>query len=207
MRELRLRLDAMHVADRAEAKIIKERLSHAEADLDLTRRRADDLVVRSPAAGRFYLPKPQDLPGRFLRRGAVLAYITDPGNPAVRVLIPQDVVDIIRHRTQGIEVRFAGRIGEVYRAKVERAVPAASTRLPNLAFSTQGGGEIALDPEVADSGMALDSFFQFELSLEEAVELPGIGGRAYVRFDHGSEPLAWRLYRNLRQLFLRQFHV
>ena len=207
VRELRLRLDAMHVADRAEAKIIKERLSHADADLALTRQRADDLVVRSPAPGRFYLPRPQDLPGRFLRKGAVLAYIADPGNPAVRVLIPQDVVDVIRHRTQGIEVRFAGRIGEVYGAKVQRAVPAASTRLPSLAFSTQGGGEIALDPEVAESGRALDSYFQFELSPETTVELPGVGGRAYVRFDHGSEPLGWRLYRDLRQLFLRQFHV
>ena len=30
---------------------------------------------------------------------------------------------------------------------------------------------------------------------------------ADIRFDHGSEPLGWRLYRELRQLFLRRFNV
>jgi hypothetical protein len=34
-----------------------------------------------------------------------------------------------------------------------------------------------------------------------------IGGRAYVRFDHGEEPLGWRLLRGLRQLFLHRLDV
>ena len=34
-----------------------------------------------------------------------------------------------------------------------------------------------------------------------------MGGRVYVRFDHGKEPLAQRLYRNVRQVFLKQFNV
>jgi putative peptide zinc metalloprotease protein len=29
----------------------------------------------------------------------------------------------------------------------------------------------------------------------------------YVRFEHGNEPVAWRIYRSVRQLFMRQFTV
>ena len=40
--------------------------------------------------------------------------------------------------------------------------------------------------------------------------LPGhalerVGGRAWVRFDHGSEPLAMQAYRRAAQLFLQHF--
>jgi hypothetical protein len=34
-----------------------------------------------------------------------------------------------------------------------------------------------------------------------------MGGRVYARFNHGNEPLALRLYREVRQLFLRRFNV
>jgi putative peptide zinc metalloprotease protein len=34
-----------------------------------------------------------------------------------------------------------------------------------------------------------------------------IGSRVYVRFDHGSEPLAQQWYRSLRQVFLKQLNV
>ena len=34
-----------------------------------------------------------------------------------------------------------------------------------------------------------------------------IGGRAYLRFDHGWEPLGLQWYRRARQLFLSRFNV
>lgn len=206
VRELRLRFAALHMADRAEAKIIQEQLRHAEADLDLNRRRAEGLLVRSPTEGFFFLPRARDLPGRFLPKGTQLAYVVEPGRPLVRVLVPQDVIDLVRQRTQGVAVRLADRLPEVFEARIEREVPAASSQLPSAALSTQGGGDIALDPST-ESGQALESYFQFELSLDRLVGADSLGERAYVRFDHGSEPLAARIYRGLRQLFLRQFHV
>jgi len=45
------------------------------------------------------------------------------------------------------------------------------------------------------------------------VELPAshgivnVGGRVYVRFDHGTESLAGQWYRQGRQLFLSRFNV
>ena len=54
---------------------------------------------------------------------------------------------------------------------------------------------------------ALQTLFQFDLGLLSSAPVATIGGRVFARFDHGDEALAWRLYRKLRQLFLRQFSV
>jgi putative peptide zinc metalloprotease protein len=49
--------------------------------------------------------------------------------------------------------------------------------------------------------------FQLDLSLVQSRSIREIGGRAHVRFDHGSEPLAAQAYRGLRRLFLRELGV
>jgi putative peptide zinc metalloprotease protein len=46
--------------------------------------------------------------------------------------------------------------------------------------------------------------FLFDLTLPERT-LARVGGRAWVRFDHGSEPLATQAYRRAAQLFLQHF--
>jgi putative peptide zinc metalloprotease protein len=46
---------------------------------------------------------------------------------------------------------------------------------------------------VAPRGLALTDIFT--------------GERAHIRFDHGAEPLGWRLLRDLRSLFLRRLDV
>jgi putative peptide zinc metalloprotease protein len=53
VRELELRYESSDMVDPAEARIVRERLQHAEADLDLARQRQRDLVVRSTTAGRY----------------------------------------------------------------------------------------------------------------------------------------------------------
>jgi putative peptide zinc metalloprotease protein len=49
--------------------------------------------------------------------------------------------------------------------------------------------------------------FQFDVALEGIPRLETFGTRAYVRFDHGMEPLAVRWYRAVRLLFLSRFGV
>ena len=66
---------------------------------------------------------------------------------------------------------------------------------------------LAVDPLDPDGLRALESLFQLDLNLPQEVKDPHIGGRVYVRFEHGSMPLALQWYRSLRQLFLRKFYV
>lgn len=205
--ELRLRFEATKIQDLAEAQIIAERLRHAEAELAFHRQRSADLVVRSPVAGRFILARPKDLPGRFLRQGETLGYVADLAEPVVRVVVGQDVIDLVRQKTRDIEVRLTDHKSVVLPALVAREIPSATDRLPSLALSSLGGGDILLDPSDASGNRALERIFQLELRLPPSDLITGIGGRVHVRFDHGSEPLGWRMYRSLRQVFLRRFNV
>ncbi len=59
----------------------------------------------------------------------------------------------------------------------------------------------------ADGLRTLEPVFQFDLALPENAPIHAVGARVYVRFDHGAEPLAGRVYRALRRLFLRQLGV
>ena len=83
-------------------------------------------------------------------------------------------------------------------------VPAASARLPNMALSTLGGGLVATDPRQGEQPVALQGWFEFELQLP-ATRTYALGERVYLRFEHAWEPLAWRIGRAVRQLFMKQF--
>jgi putative peptide zinc metalloprotease protein len=53
----------------------------------------------------------------------------------------------------------------------------------------------------------VESLFEVELELPDGTDVRHCGGRVFVRFDHGSEPLGLQWARRLRQLFLSRFHV
>jgi putative peptide zinc metalloprotease protein len=109
-------------------------------------------------------------------------------------------------RTERVEVRLAGRMSETLEALVRREVPAASNRPPNAALTVMGGGPVPIDPRDANTPTALQGWFQLELELP-ATRIHALGERVYARFDHGWEPLAWRIYRSARQLFMKRFTV
>ncbi len=70
-----------------------------------------------------------------------------------------------------------------------------------------GGGDIAVDTRDETGLTAVSKLFQFDLALPEGTRTTGIGGRAYVRLEHGTEPL-WRQWsRSLQQLLLSQLKV
>lgn len=207
LKEFRLRLVAMEVGDRVQAGILRERVRAAAADLDLAKQRAADLLIRSPVAGRFVVPDGQDLVGHFVAKGDLVAYVIDPARPTVRVVVPQARIDLVRHRTRAIAVRFSDHIETVVPAAVSREVPSASRDLPGAALSSLAGGEIAIDPRDKRSVTALENVFQLDIGFARGITQERVGGRVHVRFDHGAEPILFRIYRSMRQLFLRHFNV
>ena len=116
-------------------------------------------------------------------------------------------MDLVRDVTYEIQVRFADRFEDVYTAKMIRALPFVTDRLPSLALAKQGGGKIVVDPSDTSGKSALDTYFELDLKLEQSITASGIGIRVFVRFDHGLAPLSFQVYRWLRQLFLRRFNV
>ena len=66
---------------------------------------------------------------------------------------------------------------------------------------------MAIDPRDQRGLKAFQKVFLFDIQLPHQVYLFSVGGRVYVRFDHGSEPLAYRWYRSVRAVFLKRFNV
>ena len=153
------------------------------------------------------IPRSEDLPGRFVTKGELLAYVVDRRSITVRAVVPQDDVDLVRERTAGVKVRLAEQLSETHEAVVRRIVPAASERLPSRVLGSGGGGEVPVDPSEPGGELAVRSLFEVELEVPATGLAVNGGGRVYVRFDHGREPFAAQWYRRLRQLFLSRFHV
>ena len=202
--ELEARYYAERVDSLVRAQMRLENLKSVEVELSRARERARDLVVRSPSDGLFAVAAAEDLPGRFLKQGELVGYVVPEGRPTARVLVPQDAVDLVRKRTEQVSAKLAERLGDTVPARILREVPRASDRLPSLALSQAGGGDIALDPNSAAAAKALQTHFEFEIELLTARPL-GAGGRVYVRFDHESETIGAQVWRLLQQLFLQRF--
>ncbi len=204
--ELEARFEAAQIDDLVQAEIIRQQAGHARAELAEARERAAALTVRSTSDGQFILPNAADLQDRFVRRGELVAYVVDDATLTIRVALPQSNIDLVRQRTRGVEVRFADNFWRVEEALVKNVVPTVTRQLPSLTLSTEGGGRIHLDPTDPDGG-ALAPVLQIDLAVPSVADATTFGGRVYVRFDHGSEPLASRLYLQLRRLFLSRFDV
>lgn len=206
LEELEVRRQAAEMTDRIQARLLTEQMRHTKGDIALTRRVLDDMTIRSGKSGRFIIPGASDLPGRFVPKGETLAYVVAPEDPVVRVVIDQKRVDLVRRRTRSITVRMIEDMDTIESANVVREVPMAQTLLPSLALSTYGGGHIVSEGD-AGAQQAFEGMFNFDLSLSGARDTAFIGTRAYVRFDHGRSTLAFRIGREVRQLFLRSFGV
>ncbi|NYS26011.1 peptidase M50 [Rhodobacteraceae bacterium 2376] len=205
--ELRLTLAAVEIADRVEAARMRERLGQAERGRARLAERQEGLALRSTAQGVFVLPDADDLPGRFIRQGQPLGYVVEGGTPVIRTLVSDRDIDLVRHRTRDVQVRFADRLDDILPAQLRAQTPAATRHLVSPVLSDQGGGPFALDPAGESPLQALQTVFQIDVALDQPLDRTLIGGRAHVRFDLGAEPLGYRLWRSTRQIFLRTFRV
>jgi len=192
--------------DRTEAEILKDEIGRIRAELARAKERQEELMIRSPANGTFLLPQAQDMPGRFVRRGTPLGYVVDFSRVTVRVIVPQSDVDKVRNNTLKVETRLGEAVNKTISSSLEREVPAATRDLPSLALSLEGGGSIALDPREGREVQAFQKLFQFEIVLS-GVTVNRVGERVFVRFEHAPEPMASRLYRNIRRMLLERFDV
>lgn len=201
--------------NRVYADIVLEEIEHVEERLTETRRRVGELLMRSPADGRFVMPDLSGAPGRLVQRGETVAYVVDGMPSTVRVVVRQEDIDLVRVATKGVAVRVADRPGDLVPAAIQREVPAATDQLPSVALSVAGGGKFGLDPNsktqagepIEGEARALAQLFLFDLDLPAGTPVGGIGQRVFVRFDHFSEPLARQWYRGIRRLLLSRFNV
>lgn len=193
--------------DLVKAQMIREELQYVTGRLADAREKAARLVIRSRAAGIFVAPRAVDLPGRFVRKGELLAHTVNLEVLTARAVVPPEDVDLIARHTEGIQVRLAERLEATIPASILRIVPAAEDEMPSRALTNEGGGQVPLDPTDPEHNKTIKRMFQVDLRLPSLTGLVDAGGRVYVRFDHGTAPLALQWGRAVRQLFLSRFNV
>jgi len=207
MEEVQAQFKSVWTVDRVEAEILKDQINVLDMELKQVKQYIDELTVRSTSNGVFVVPHASDLIGSFLSKGDLAAYIVNFPVTTIRAVVTQDDIGLVRELTKRVEVRLASNIKEYYTVSIISAVPSASRQLPSPALGYMGGGIIPVDPSSGDIDQAFESVFQVEVSLPEVANARNLGERVYVRFDFGTEPLAWQWFRLARQLFLRQFSV
>lgn len=207
VRELQARYDELRPVDLIKAEITREELRYGQEDLARASERASELTIRSGTDGTFVVPTPENLPGRFVKKGEQLAYVVELGTVTIRTVVPQGAIDLVRFYTRRVEVRLAERLTAVVDGAIRRVVPGASEQLPTTALGSEGGGQIVIDPRDPKGVTAVQKVFQVDVEVPAESSRLNVGGRAYVRFDHGWEPLAVQWYFTIRQLFLSRFSV
>jgi putative peptide zinc metalloprotease protein len=207
LREIEARIREQIPEHIAKAKMLEEEKRYIEEKLARAREQVQDLVMTAKVDGTLVLPRAEDLPGRFVHRGDVLAHVVDLKTLTVRAIVDQTDIDLIRHSTKTVQVRLAERLASPIEAGITRLVPAASDELPSPALGSEGGGQVPMDLKDPKGQKALRNVFQVDLQLPVELGLVNVGGRVYVRFDHGWESLMVQWYRQGRQVFLSRFNV
>ncbi len=207
LRQLEATYDAQFRVDQVKAEVTAQEIAHSKEALADARSRFEELTVYSMADGTFVSPLARDLEGKFAKRGEVLGYVLDRTAITARVAISQSDVDLVRERTNKVDVRLPEKLAETVRASLVREVPAATDQLPSRVLGQVGGGTIPIDPRDVRGTKAFQKVFLFDIRLPASARLFSVGGRVHVRFDHGLEPLVWRWYRRIRELLLKRFNI
>lgn len=205
--ELQTQQFAAQQRSRVRGAMITDDINAATAELKEVSNRINKLQVSSPLDGRFILHNPHELRGQFIRHGEILGYVIQETKPIVRAAITQESAGLLRDKPVSIEVMLSNQIGKPIQATLLREVPAGSQQLPSAALGALGGGYITVDTN-DDSGLtATQKFFQLDLALPEGTQTTGIGGRVYIRLNHGSEPLWQQWSRSVHQLLLGHLSI
>jgi putative peptide zinc metalloprotease protein len=205
---LRARLDSEQFSNRVQAAVTLQEIALKDAQIARAEERLAALSVASATEGTFRVPRAEDLPGRYLKRGDVIGFVTPRHATTARIVVPQADIELVRERLGGVEIKLPGHIWEPLPARVVREVPAASERLPSRALAIEGGGRFAADPAASgENPRTLERLFQFDIALPDDALRDGFGSRVFVRFDHGAEPLGAQWWRRGRQLVLARLQL
>ncbi len=207
LKELNSKFRAEWNHDQLKAGNIKEDMIVIAEELKHARKKQKSMTIVSKKSGNLLIPGVEDLTGRFVRKGEIIGYIIDDSLPTVQVVVAQSNIGQLSKNIESIQIRLVNQPDQVIPASISRWSPEATNQLPSAALATINGGKIPIDPESKDELKTLEKVFHIDLEFTPVADSPVIGQRVYVRFDHGSEPIAHQWYRSFRQVFLRQFNV
>lgn len=166
--------------------------------------RIDKMTLRAEADGIFVLPEGNNLIDRNIAKGTLIGYIVARDSTTVRAVISNNDEGRIRAGVKSVSVWLAEEKNDAFNGQLLRSTPAATKQLPSTALGDKGGGEFITDPADKEGINTLEPVFVMDIQLPNR-KTERIGGRAWVRFEHESKPLAQTAVWYTRQLFLKLF--
>lgn len=107
----------------AQASFAAQDLERERVELSRSEERLGALILNAGVSGNLNLPRAQDLPERFVKKGQLLGYVLSSPPRIVRVVVSQDDIDLVRSRLKSISVKITDRVHETYSATLTREVP------------------------------------------------------------------------------------
>lgn len=204
---LEARLTAVEFTKAVDAAMIRAEIKAVKAELArVSERRAEQTVIAA-ADGELLVPSAVDLPGRFLQRGTIFGYVSDPAEIIIRAAVEQAGIGAVHRNVRRVTVWSIGYGTRPELAQIGRITPGGRNELPHKALSTEGGGSIPLDPRMPDQLRTMSNVFQIDLKTISHIEPGLIGQRHFVRFEHEPRPVGLQLYDWARHYALERFGV
>lgn len=201
---LRIKFNAEVVDSTTRVVAVDDDLAALEAERDLAQLQLNALTLRAPVDGRFTSAVSGNLLGRYFGQGQLIGHVIDPSKLVIKAALPEHKIGAFESQVQESTVRLAENLKSPLPAVLTHQTPSANQRLPSAALGSGAGGGIAIATGNEDDGTrTVERVFHFEMSLVEPTAVKGIGGRAYVNVKHPPTPLAQRIVKSTRQLFLR----
>ncbi len=207
LHELNTRYVAQQRQSRVKAAMIQDDLYSVRAEFARVSEQIGKLTICSPGEGKFVSAKFKDLTGRYIEQGKVLGHIIDPENLIIRAVVPQSRIGLMKTYETSAEFMLADQPGSIFHSQIIRETPQATSRIPSAALGTTGGGTLAVDPNDKTGTTLLKPVFKIDLALPEDLHLNKVGGRVYVRLNHGDLPIGEQFSLYFNQLFLRHFYA
>ena len=132
-------------------KMLADEMAVLTAELKAAGRRINELTVTSAMAGKLLFADNSHLPGRFLKHGELVGYVVTPGAMTVRTAVTQERVDLVRERTDSIEIRFDSSLdrAETFKFSLGRQQVIQGWDDGVVGMKVGGRRELVIPPELA----------------------------------------------------------
>jgi len=205
--EAQARYRAEQFSNPVKAAVTLPQLEHERKVLQSAQERLEKMVGYAQTDGTLVVAQPEDMPGRYFKKGDLTGYVLESQQLIARVVVPQDDIDLVRTKFRSADVRLAELPSQSYKVMRLREMPGGVDELPTAALGIAGGGVIPTSPDDPNGVKTIGRVFLVDLYLPPDALPSGFGQRVHVRFDLGYESLFLQGVRRLRQLFLSRFSV
>ncbi len=193
--------------------MLEKRLATLDGRLRKLELERESLMVRADRQGIWVAPQGYALQGLWLKRGAELGKIVDPGRFRFSAVVSQEEAanlfseDAPRKTT----VRLVGQAQTDLQVEGYQIIPFQHEQLPSAALGWQSGGDIPVSGEDEHGLKTVEPFFQIYAELAP-LDTPGRvvihhGHSGRIRFHLPAEPLLGQLLRKASQFFQKRYQT